>query len=118
MDSHNYITGDDFLLDVRNLTSVLGPYPSAPVDSITAGELSMNPQVTELRDRISDITRRAVLQEGGVGLPQEAVPSKGLSLDGTMPRGAPLEYVLLKQPVSPEGAPFKVSSAGTSPLQQ
>ena len=96
VDSHSYITDNNFLRDIRNLTSVLNPLPSAPTDHITADGLSTNPQGDELLDRISNITRRDVLHGGGSELPQERVPSGVVSLDVVMPGGAPLEEVPLE----------------------
>ena len=118
MDGHNYITDDDVLRDVPNLTSVLDPLLGSTTDHNTAGGLLKNPKVVKLLDRICDITRRDMLQERGPGQPSEGVPSEGVSLDGAMPGGAPLEKVLLGHPVSPEAAPFEAPPAGALPLQQ
>ena len=118
MNDHNYITDDDFLRDVRNLISVLDPLPGASADHITAGGLSTNPQVAELLNRISDITRRDALQEGCSRLPEDGVPPEGASLNEAMPGRAPLQKVPLEQPVSPERAPLKVPPAGASSFQQ
>ena len=71
---HNYITDDDFLRDLRDCTSMLNPLPGASSDHITAGGLSANPQVAELLERISEITRRDMLHKGSSGLPQEEAP--------------------------------------------
>ena len=61
MDDHNYITDDDFLRDLRDYTSVLEPLPTESTDHMAAGGLSDNPLVTELLERISEITRRDTL---------------------------------------------------------
>lgn len=66
-DVHNYTTDDGVLRDNRNYTSVLlkkNLLTSASADYITAGELSANPTVADLLDRINDITRRDILGGG------------------------------------------------------
>ena len=57
MDDLNYITDDDFLRDRRDYTSALEPLLGASSDHIPVGGLSDNPPVTELLERISEITR-------------------------------------------------------------
>ena len=55
---HNYITGDDFLSDLRSYTSVVDHPGSASTDHVTASRRSENTLVAELLGRISAITRR------------------------------------------------------------
>ena len=57
LSDYNYSTDDDFLLDLRDHTSVLESLPGASADDIAVGELSNNPPVAELLERISEITR-------------------------------------------------------------
>ena len=83
MDDHNYITDDDFLLDVRYYSSVLEPLPGASADHIAVGGLSDNPPVAEPLERITEITRRNTLDGGAAGPPQE----------GAMPGGEPKDEV-------------------------
>ena len=63
VNDHNFITDDDFLRDIRDLTSVLDPLPGSSADYITVGGLPMKPQVAELSDRISDITGKTCCKE-------------------------------------------------------
>ena len=112
---HNYITDDDFLRDLRDCTSMLNPLPGASSNHITAGGLSANPQVAELLERISEITRRDMLHEGASGLPQEGAPLGGAPLEEVLQEGA-LESP--EQPVPPEGNPLEAPLTGSSPLQQ
>ena len=61
MSDHNYSTDYDFLRDPRDYTSVLELLPGASADHIVVGGLSNNPPVTELLERISEITKRDTL---------------------------------------------------------
>ena len=105
---HNYITDDDFLLDLRNYTSVVNHPGSASTDHITANRRSQNTLVAERLDRISAITRRDLLEDGA--LPGEE------SLTGEVPPGGVLERP--EQPTSPAGGLVEAPLAGSSSLQQ
>lgn len=67
----SYITDNEFLRDLREYTLVLDLLLGASTDHITAGEFSANPQVAELLEEISEITRRDKLHQGTSELPQE-----------------------------------------------
>ena len=115
IDDLNYITGDDFLRDLRDYASVWEPLPGASADHIAVGGLSDNPPVAERLERISEITRRNTLDGGAAGPPQE----------GTLPGGEPtygvLQEVVLEsqeQAVSPAGASLETPRAVSLPLQQ
>lgn len=45
--SHNYITDDDFLRNIRDYTSMVELFPGASTDRITAGGRLESPQVAE-----------------------------------------------------------------------
>ena len=79
MSDHNYSTDDDFLRDLRDYTSVLESLLGASADHITVGELSNNPPVAELLERISEITRRDTLDGGATGPPQEGAMPWGIA---------------------------------------
>ena len=105
---HNYITDDDFLRDLCSYTSVVDHPGSASTDHVTASRRSENTLVVELLGRISAITRRDLLEDGG--LPGEASPT------GEIPQGGILKSP--EQPTSPAGGPVEALLAGSSSLQQ
>ena len=106
--SHNYITDDDFLRDLRSYTSVVDHPGSASTDHVTASRRSENTLVAELLGRISAITRRDLLEDRA--LPGEASPT------GEVPQGGVLERP--EQPTSPAGGPVEAPPSGSSSLQQ
>ena len=115
MDDHNYITYDDFLRDLRDYTSVLGPIPGVSADHIAVGGLSDNLPAAELLERNGETTRRDTLDGGAAGLPQE----------GAMPGGEPTDGVSLEvalepqeQAVSSVGVSLETPLAGSHPLQK
>ena len=115
MDDHNYITDDDLLGDLRDIMSVLEPTPGASVDHIAVGGLPDSPQVAELLERISEITKRDTLDGGTAGPPQEGTALVGKPTDGDS------QDVVLKpqeQAVSPAGASLETPLAGSQPLQR
>lgn len=65
--------------------------PGAPSDSITAGGRPEIRQVAELLERISEITRKSMLQEGTSSLPQRGILAGG---GPPLPDEEPLEKVL------------------------
>ena len=108
-------TDYDFLRDLRDYTSVLEPLPGACADHIAVGGPSDNPSVSELLERISEITRRDTLDRGATGPLQEGVmpgrePTDGVSQEGVL---EPQE-----QPESPAGASLETPLAGSQPLQR
>ena len=115
MDDHNYVTDDDLLGDLRDITSVLEPTPGAFADHIAVGGLSDNPQVAELLERISEVTKRDTLDGGAAGPPQE-----GTALVGTPTDGDSQDVVLepQEQAVSPAGTSLETPLAGSQPLQR
>ena len=105
---HNYITDDDFLRNLRNYTSLVDHPGSVSTDHVTASRRSENTLVVELLGRISAITRRDLLEDGG--LPREASPT------GKVPQHGVLERP--EQSTSSAGGAVKVPLAGSSSLQQ
>ena len=80
--SHNYITDNDFLRDLRRYTTVVDHPGSASTDPVTASRRSENTLVAELLGRISAITRRDLLEDGalpGEASPMGEVPQGGVS---------------------------------------
>ena len=68
---HNYATDDEFLRDLRDYTSITHLTPGPSADHVTASGRIKNPQVAELLERISKVTRRDTLQDISSKLPQE-----------------------------------------------
>ena len=106
--SHNYITDDDFLRDLRSYTSVVDHPGSASTDHVSTSRRPENTLVAEPLGRISAITRRDLLEDGA--LRGEGSPT------GEVPQGGVLERP--EQPTSPAGGPVEVPLAGSSSPQQ
>lgn len=125
--SHNCITDDDILGDIRDYSPIVELLPGISTHLVTAGGRSENPQLAEFWERTIDMTRKYMLQERSSGLSQKGFPT---GVAPKFPGAQPLEIIPYegvlqeggieqsKQLLSPVGPPLKATLAGLSPLKQ
>lgn len=101
---HNFVIDSGFLRDIRDYTLRAEFFSSASADHITTSRRPENPQVAEIVERISEVTREDMLQEGTLGLPQEGSQPGGGILEGVPQKG---DIEQSEQTLSPGDTPWK-----------